>query len=79
LDIFAPGYPKSQVIACDSNVLVDGIEETSTAGGSSLTYDPTTGQYVYVWKTEKAWTGCRQLVVQLSCGTIRRANFTFTK
>jgi uncharacterized protein len=80
LNIFAAGYPKSEIIACDGNALVDGIEVTTTAGSSSLSYDPTTGTYTYVWKTEKAWANtCRQLVVKLNDGTLHRANFKFTK
>jgi hypothetical protein len=49
-----------------------------SAGLSSLSYDDTTGQYSYVWKTEKAWAGtCRQLVVRLSDGTDHVASFMF--
>ena len=56
------------------------VEETVTAGGSSLSYDPTTGQYIYVWKTEKSWAGtCRQLRVKLMDGTSHIANFNFTR
>jgi hypothetical protein len=80
LSIFDTGYPKSQVIACDSTAPVDGIEETVNAGSSSLSYDATTGQYVYVWKTDKLWANsCRQLVVKLNDGSFHRANFSFTK
>ena len=80
LSIFAAGYPKSEQIACDSTEPADGIEETVTAGGSSLSYDPTTDQYTYVWKTNKAWANsCRQFVVQLNDGTFHRANFKFTR
>lgn len=79
LDILAPGYPKSEQIACDSSALVDGVEETTLAGSSTLTYDPVTGQYTYVWKTEPAWADtCRQLVVKLVDGTYHRANFALT-
>jgi hypothetical protein len=78
LAIFASGYPRSQVIACESTDAVDGVEETVTAGSSSLTYDATADQYVYVWKTDKSWAGtCRQLVVKLVDGTYHRANFQF--
>src|SRR5919109_1657263 len=78
MSIMADGYPKSQVIACDSTAPVDGIEQTVTAGGSSLSYDSTLDQYNYVWKTDKAWAGsCRQLVVKLADGTFHRANFRF--
>jgi Carboxypeptidase regulatory-like domain len=78
LDVFAAGYPKSQQINCDDNAPIDTIEETVTAGESSLSYDAATGTYTYVWKTNKAWSNtCRQLVVKLADGTIHRANFEF--
>lgn len=81
LSIFAAGYPRSVPIACDSTSPVDGIEETVTAGGSSLNYDATADQYIYVWKTDKAWAGtCRQLIVMLNDGSEPYlANFKFTK
>ena len=80
LSVFAAGYPKSQLIACDSAVTVDGVEETLTAGSSSLSYDPATQQYNYVWKTDAAWAGtCRQLVIQYADGTFRRANFKLVR
>ena len=78
LNIFAAGYPKSEAIVCDSSALVDGIEETVTANASALSYNPATDQYVYVWKTVKAWAGtCRQWVVKLSDNSFHRANFKF--
>ena len=80
LNILAAGSPTSQQLACDSVSTVDAIEETVTAGSSSLSYDPTINQYIYVWKTDKAWAStCRQLIVQLNDGTSHRANFKFTK
>lgn len=80
LGILASGYPKSAEISCASAAAVDVIEETATAGASSLSYDATTGRYVYVWKTDKAWAGkCRQLMLQFRDGTTRRANFKFVK
>ncbi len=80
LGIFAPGYPKSQQIACDTNALQDAVNETVTAGSSGLQYDPLTDQYIYVWKTDKSWSNtCRQLQVKLIDGTTHVANFKFTK
>ncbi len=80
LNIFASGYPKSQVMACSTNVSLDGIEETETAGNSTLSYSAGNMQYNYVWKTDKAWAkSCRQLVVTFVDGTTQRANFKFTK
>ena len=82
LDIFAAGYPRSYAIASDWAAPIDDLPftETVTAGGSSLSYDPVAGQYIYVWKTEKDWAGTwRMLVVRLNDGTDHVAYFTFTK
>jgi hypothetical protein len=78
LDIFASGYPISQQIACDSSAPLDNVEQTVPAGSSSLSYDATTDQYTYVWKTDKAWAKtCRQLIVRLSDGSDHVAYFKF--
>ena len=53
--IFAAGYPKSALVPCSSTDVVDGIAATVTAGASSLSYDPASDRYTYVWKTDKAW------------------------
>jgi Tol biopolymer transport system component len=76
LSIFAAGSPVSRLIACDASAPLDDIEQTVTAGGSSLSYDPVSGQYTYIWKTEKSWANtCRQLVVKFVDGTQHSANF----
>ena len=78
LDVFETGYPRSQAIDCDGDAEVDGIEETVTAGSSSLSYSAGTDTYNYVWKTDGSWEDtCRQLVVKFDDGTIARANFKF--
>ena len=80
VSIFEIDYPKSQTVPCDSTAPVDGIDQTVSAGSSSLSYDASSNQYVYVWKTDKTWANsCRQLVVRLKDGTYHRANFKFTK
>lgn len=79
LNIMAAGYPKSAPAACDASATVDNLEETVTAGSSSLSYDPLTDQYIYVWKTQKTWNGCHQLVVKLIDGTEHKAIFKLMK
>jgi hypothetical protein len=80
LNIFAAGYPKTQIIQCSTGELVDSIEETATAGSSGLSYDAATDQYTYVWKTDKSWAGsCRELQVKLNDGETYRARFTLRK
>lgn len=74
LDIFVVGYPVSQNIGCDSNKHIDPIEET--ADSSNLSYNATTDQYRYIWKTDKAWkNSCRQLIMLLKDDTYHNASF----
>ena len=78
LNIFAAGSPSSVQISCSSSAPIADVEETETAGGSSLTYDPTTDRYKYVWKTDSSWKNtCRQLTVTLRDGTVHVAYFKF--
>jgi hypothetical protein len=78
LGIFAAGYPISQRIDCDASAPLDNVEETVTVGQGSISYDPTTDQYSYIWKTSTAWAGtCRQFVIQLNDGTDHIAYFKF--
>jgi hypothetical protein len=78
LNIFAANSPASGSITCNSGDPAVDLTETVTAGGSSLSYDASSGQYIYVWKTESSWAGtCRQLVLTLNDGSVHRANFKF--
>jgi len=77
LAIFDAGYPATQSTTCGSSGGSD-VEETSTAGSSSLQYDATKDQYTYVWKTDKSWAGtCRVLLINFADGSKQRANFQF--
>ncbi|HEX8889942.1 MAG TPA: HYR domain-containing protein [Pyrinomonadaceae bacterium] len=78
LGIFSANSPQSGVITCDASAPAIDLTDTVTAGGSSLSYDATSDQYDYVWKTDSSWAGtCRQLVVTLNDGTQHVANFKF--
>jgi len=78
LNIFAAGSPSSVQISCNSSDPIEPVEETETAGSSTLTYDPTTDWYKYTWKTEGSWKNtCRQLTVTLRDGTVHVAKFKF--
>jgi hypothetical protein len=80
LNILASGSPSSVRIVCDASAAIDAIEQTVTAGGSSLSYDATTDTYTYVWKTEKSWANtCRQLMITLTDGSVHEAHFKFSK
>jgi hypothetical protein len=78
LAIFAAGYPVLATIACSASAPTDPIDQTVTAGSSSLQYDAGSNQYTYVWKSPSSgWPSgaCRQLIVQLVDGTTHVANF----
>lgn len=76
LSIFATGSPYTVSLNCSSSDPGVDVAETTTAGGSSLSYGP--DQYHYTWKTENSWAGtCRQLVIKLNDGSEHRANFKF--
>ena len=76
LNVLAAGYPQSMQVACSSGSPTDDVEETSSAGGSSLAYDSTTNVYTYVWKTDKSWSNtCRLFTVRLIDGTDHTALF----
>ena len=76
LSIFAPGYPRTQIVRCETGFLSDTIENTASAGNTVLSYDSVAGQYTYVWKTDGAWAGsCRELQVMLDDGEVYRARF----
>lgn len=78
LSILAAGYPVSQPVACSSASAFDPVDETITAGNSSLSYDATSDTYTYVWKTDKNWVGtCRALTVTFIDGMQYLAYFHF--
>ena len=78
LDIFAANYPLSIQIECDEADPDGEIEDTVTAIENSLNYDAFDDQYIFVWKTNKAWAGtCRRLEVKLKDGTSHFADFYF--
>lgn len=78
LNIFAANSPSSVQISCSTSDPILPVEETETAGQSSLSYDSASGQYKYTWKTDSAWKNtCRQLTVTLRDGTVHTAKFKF--
>jgi hypothetical protein len=77
MGIMAAGSPYSQQVTCGTSNVSD-LQETGTAGSSSLSYDASSDRYNYVWKTESSWAGtCRVLTVALIDGTTHAAYFKF--
>jgi hypothetical protein len=60
--------------------MADLIEQTApSTTANSLSYSAADDRYNYVWKTEKNWRGCRQLVLKFPDGTsnTQLADFEF--
>ena len=77
LAIFVAGSPTSQSMVCGKPVTLD---EPVAVGGTGPTYDAKSGQYLFTWKTEKAWAGtCRKLSMTLVDGSTHIAYFQLTK
>jgi probable HAF family extracellular repeat protein len=80
LHVLAGGSPQSESVACDTSAPTGSIEEAQSPGGSSLSYDPLTDIYTYVWKTDKRWANtCRELIVRLTDNSEHRARFRFVR
>ena len=80
LEIFEPGFPASRRVTCEAGAIQGEVVETMTAGRSSLSYDPMTQEYTYVWSTERSWGGtCRVLTVRLIDGSEHSATFRFNR
>jgi hypothetical protein len=80
LSIFQSGFPSVASLDCPAAAPSDAIETTTSATANSLNYDAATGQYTFIWKSDKAFAGsCRQLVLKFSDGTTRTATFRFAR
>jgi hypothetical protein len=77
LAILATGSPKVVIDSCTS-APTDDIETYATTN-SGLQYDPSSGQYTYVWKTDKVTMAgkCVRLDLVLIDGTTHSAQFKF--
>ncbi len=68
----------SAPVACDAGAPGVLAEETDAAGGTGIRYDAAANQFIYNWKTDKAWAGtCRALQLTLSDGRQHLAMFRF--
>jgi hypothetical protein len=74
LGVFATGYPKVGTISCATGNPIGGL---ALAEGVRFRYDTRNRHYTYDWKTQKDWTGCRQLVFRFTDGTERVLWFRF--
>jgi hypothetical protein len=78
LAILAAGSPTSQLVDCQTLAPAGAASPAVSAGKSGLQYDPDSGMYTYVWKTEKGWAAsCRAFTLKLWDGGQHVAYFQF--
>jgi hypothetical protein len=75
----APFTVTSNEVSCDTGQPLGAHETATTPGNKRITFEPGNGQYLFLWKTNRAWAGtCRQLVVTTDDGAVHAARFRFT-
>jgi hypothetical protein len=79
LEIVEDGWPKVAEVECGAaGEPADGDPARHPQRFKELVYRKRKQRYVLVWKTERRWAGsCRQFMLKLDDGTIKRANFVF--
>jgi hypothetical protein len=70
--------PTSGSIPCTGGTVVKG-DPALSPGNSGAQYVSSTNSYQWNWKTDKSYTGCRQLVLTLADGSVHRLTFQFSK
>jgi hypothetical protein len=77
LDVFDPGYPRSQQVACPTGLIQHPVElEGTTPVG--VKYDARTTLYTYGFRTDPTWAGtCRELTVKFRHGSVRKIQLRF--
>jgi hypothetical protein len=78
LDVIADGWPQVAVVGCDFTAEPEAGEPARSS--RSLLYRRHQRRYVLIWKTDRRWAGsCRQFMLKLEDGTVKRADFRFVR
>jgi hypothetical protein len=80
LDVLVPGYPLVEHGPCDPNAPSDEVEETISARKKALTYDASSGRYLFTFTTYGSWArACKTVTFKFrDGGIVRRVLFRFT-
>jgi hypothetical protein len=76
-DVSTVTHMTSSEVSCEGAATTAAGDPISMNGGG-VRYEASSDRFMFVWKTEKSWTGsCRQLQITLNDGTTHTATFTF--
>jgi hypothetical protein len=81
LGVIEDGWPQVAVVGCDfSEEPEAGEPARHPRWFRELVYRRRKQRYVFLWKTDRRWVGsCRQFMLKLKDGTVRRADFKFVR
>jgi hypothetical protein len=81
LDVIEDGWPQVAVVGCDFSAEPEAGEPARHPRWfRELVYRKRKKRYVFLWKTDRRWAGsCRQFMLKLKDGTVRRADFRFVR
>ena len=72
--MLAPGYPQSAPVSWSAPAALTAGDPAVTEG--SL---PQGDLFGTLWKTDKSWRGCRELILKLVDGSYHQAVFDFVR
>jgi hypothetical protein len=81
LDVIEEGWPKVAQVGCDFTAEPEAGEPARHPRWfRELVFRKSKKRYMMVWQTDRRWAGtCRQFMLQLDDGTVRRADFKFVR
>jgi Bacterial pre-peptidase C-terminal domain len=79
LDVVEEGWSQVAEVECGSGAEPSGGEPARHPRWfRDLVFRKRRARYVFLWRTERAWAGsCRQFMLRLRDGTVKRADFEF--
>ncbi len=79
LDVVEEGWPRVAQIECGSGEEpADGEPARHPRWFKELAFRTRKERYLFMWRTQRDWAGtCRQFMLKLDDGTVRRADFEF--
>jgi hypothetical protein len=81
LDVVEKGWPQVAEVDCDFKDEAERGEPAEQLRWiKGLLYFKRKQRYLFLWKTERDWAGsCRQFILKLKDGTVKRADFKFRR
>lgn len=76
-DVLTPGSPASRPVACGTGAPLGAPVPADAPQAVAPVNVPGIGLYVYAWKTDRSWSGCRRFDLTLTDGTVHQALFRF--